>query len=595
MSTRQKRIASGQAMVVLGAIISLLVLFVVGIFSYEVNRVEVCRAQLRSATEAAALAAAATLAGQDNEDPSAAHNEAIQTALTTFTQNSVAGVSLSNAILTGSDQDSPLANNSSLFIEFLDPNNNNQTVSVGNPAGKIVKITSAFGLLPSFGNFLGLNSVPLRTTARGGVPDLDVVLLFDVSGSIDDQTPVSMVRRQWTGSSSSGRVIYTIPPTRSGSVAGPLANGRIYDIVGPQPTGTSLQAMYPQNLSLSDQSGLRWPLRFSEDGIAVGLRSTAPANAGSEAGYPPGNKSGASGVGNTYTFTDMVVNIDGKNVFGGITTSDGYAFPDVGTLVEASRGNLENPTVFASSGAVTGLPASIAPRSGYQAKYLEMARANLHPIKDAQDAASEFFTIMNTNTVGHFSLICFTDNAGSSSSTSVNNYRIDSTYRAPGRANYPNPLVALNPAVGATNYDAIQSVLPTTTAIGGTNIGDAIDKAVTQLRNNSRPGSKKAIVLFTDGMPTAAGPLSSDPSRNARLAAQRAGQYGIPIYSIGLAQNPEIIPHETAILTDQNSNPNSGGVSGIAGHGGKFFLVTRVEDLRLTFENIARQLVQLVQ
>lgn len=591
---KRKRKESGQAMVVLGAIISLLILFVIGIFSYEVNRVEVCRAQLRSATEAAALAAAATLASQDNEDPSAAHNQAIQTALNVFMQNSVAGVGLVNAILASNDQDSPLANNSSLFIEFLDPNNNNAPVSVGNPAGKIVKITSAFGLLPSFGNFLGLNSVPLRTTARGGVPDLDVVLLFDVSGSIDDQTPVTCVRRQWTGASTTGRIIYNIPPTRAGSAAGTVANGRIYDIFGPPPTGTSIQAMYPQNLSLTDQSGLRWPLRFSEDGIAVGLRSTAPASAGTEAGYPPGNKSGASGTGNAYTLTDMVVNIDGRNVFGGLTTGDGYSFPNVATLVEASRGNLENNTVFINSGANTGVPSSVTPRAGYQAKYMELARANLHPIHDAQDAASVFFNIMNTNTVGHFSLICFTDNAGSSSSTSVSNWRIDSTYRAPGSTSYPNPLIALNPATGSTNYDTIQAILPTTTAIGGTNIGDAIDKAVTQLRNNARPGSKKAIVLFTDGMPTSAGPLSTNPDTNARLAAQRARTYGIPIYSIGLAQNPEIVPLETAILTDANTSPTTGGVSGIAGNGGKFFLVTRVEDLRLTFENIARHLVQLV-
>lgn len=79
------------------------------------------------------------------------------------------------------------------------------------------------------------------------------------------------------------------------------------------------------------------------------------------------------------------------------------------------------------------------------------------------------------------------------------------------------------------------------------------------------------------------------------MAAQKAQKAGIPIYAIGLAQTPAIVPSETAILTDQNSSPSAGGVSGIAGHGGKFFLVTKVSDLRLTFENLARQLVQLVK
>ncbi|MBX9686734.1 MAG: VWA domain-containing protein [Candidatus Obscuribacterales bacterium] len=591
MSSNHYRASHGQAMVVLSAIISLLVIFVVGLFSYEVNRVEVCRSQLRSATEAAALAAAATLASQDNADPSAAHNEALQTALTTFAQNSVAGVALSNAIFAFSANDNPAPETSSLFIEFLDPNNNNNPVKIGDPAGKIVRVNASFGLKPSFGNFLGLPTVPLRASSSGGVPDLDVVLLFDVSGSIDDQTPVSFVRRQWTGSAASGKIQYIVPPARAGSAAGALAQGRLYDILGPQPTGTAVQAMAPQNLGQVSQSGLRWPLNFSESGTATGLRSRS----GSDPGAPPGNMPpGTAGTGNTYTCTDIVVNIDGKSVFQGITTGDGYSFPDLATVVEAARGNLENQTVFSNSKANTGVPASITPRSGYQAKYQELARANLHPISDAQQAAASFFTIMNTNTVGHFSLICFTDNAGSAANTTVSNYLVDSSYRGPGSGNFPNPLIALSPQSGTTNYQSIQNILPKTTAIGGTNIGDAINKAVTQLSSNSRTGSKKAIVLFTDGMPTVGNPLSSDPSSNARLAAVRAQQAGIPIYSIGLAQNAEIIPFETQILTDKNSSSSSGGVSGIAGHGGKFFLVTKVSDLRLTFENIARQLVQLV-
>lgn len=583
------RSKKGQAMVVLCAIISLLIIFVVGLFSYEVNRVEVCRAQLRSATEAAALAAAATLASQDNTDPSAAHIQALQTAITTFQQNSVLGVSLNNAVLSYNNEDSPRAENSSLFIEFLDPNNNNSPVNIGDPNGKIVRISSAFGLLPSFGNFLGLGNLPLRTTALGGVPDLDVVLCFDVSGSIDDQTPVSCVRRQWTGSAASGRIQYVVPPARAGSAAGALAQGRIYDIFGPQPTGSAIQATPPQNLSQVSQSSLRWPLNFSESRYAIGLRGRT------DAGSPPGNMPpGTSGTGNAYTITDLVVNIDGNNVFQGLSTADGYAFPDLATLVEAARGNLENYTVFNASRANTGVPSNVTPRTGYQAKYLQLAHANLHPIVDAQDAAATFFTIMNTNTVGHFGLVCFTDSAGRGTATAVSGSKIDASYPAGGRSTYPNPMIALNPAVQSTNYDTIQSILPTTTAIGGTNIGDALNQAINELTSHSRTGSKKAIVLFTDGMPTVGGPLNNDPSRNARLAAARAKSFGIPIYSIGLAQNPEIIPYETAILTDQNSNTTTGGVSGIAGHGGKFFLVTKVSDLRLTFENIARQLVQLV-
>lgn len=583
---------SGQAMIVLGAVISLLILFVVGIFSFEVNRLEVCRVQLRSATEAAALAAAATLASQDNTDPAAAHQQAIQTALDTFSRNSVAGISLGNTVLAGTNEDSPSANNSSIFIEFLDPNNNNSVVQIGNPTGKIVRITGALGVVPSFGNFLGLSTVPLRATTSGGVPDLDVVLCFDVSGSIDDQTPVSCVRRQWTGDTTTGRIQYIIPNNMPGCAAGPIANGRIYDLFGPQPTGTSVQALPPQNLTDVNRSDHRWRLRFSEAGgttpNAVGLRGK------SNSGSPPGNYGGGTSTGVASTITDLVVNIDGRNAFQGITTGDGYAFPDIATVVEAARGNLETPALFTASRANRGVPAIIQPRTGYQAKYLELARANQHPIRDAQEAAAEFFTIMNTNTVGHFGLICFTDAGGSSPTTTVGGYNVDQNYSTAGTGRFPNPLIALSPTTGDTKYTQILAALPTTTATGGTNIGDVLNRAVDQLRLNSRIGSKKAIVLFTDGMPTVGGPLSNNEWTNARMAAQRARQYGIPIYAIGLAQNPEIIPFETSILNDTNSSPTNGGVSAIAGHGGKFFLVTDVADLRRTFENIARQLVQLV-
>ncbi|HEY9869269.1 MAG TPA: hypothetical protein V6D08_08895, partial [Candidatus Obscuribacterales bacterium] len=90
-------------------------------------------------------------------------------------------------------------------------------------------------------------------------------------------------------------------------------------------------------------------------------------------------------------------------------------------------------------------------------------------------------------------------------------------------------------------------------------------------------------------------PLDSDPWRNARKAAVECKKAGIPLYTIGLAQNPEIVPDEVAILNDTNADPSSGGMAAIAGNGGKFFLVTDANDLRRTFEHIARQLVQLVR
>jgi hypothetical protein len=592
MFTKSTRRAAGQSIVVLGLFISVFVLLALGLFSFELNRMELAKEQLRAACDAASLSAAASLASSDNLDPTTAQTTAIDTALTTFQQNIIVGNSMANAALAAAQGETPLANQALLYFEFLDPHNNDQPVSLGDPNGKIIRVDGSFGLVPAFGRFLGLSTIPIKVSSSGGVPAMDVALCFDVSASIDDQTPVTFVRRQWNPAK--GKIDYIIPPTQAGSPAGPLAQGRIFDIIGPPAIGSSVDGVYPQNLSDTNTAGKnQYPLNFSE---ASGRTGAAPGLRGkTNSGSPPGNcPPGAAGTGNQYTFTDLVVNIDGKMQFAGIV-SNGYNFPDVATLIEAARGNLENNAVFLSSKANTGVPANIQPKAGYQAAYFQMAQANLHPLGDAQVAAQQFLTIMNTNTDAHFCLTCFTSNAGTSPTSTYGADNVDGYYTAAGTSNFPVPLIPLNSGSGNSNFSQAYSVLPNTVAISGTNIGDAINTAVNQLSKNSRAGSKKAIVLFTDGEPTSAGPLDSDPWTNARKAAVLAQKAGIPVYCIGLAQNQAIIPSETGILNDTDPNPSTGGIAAIAGHGGKFFLVTNVQDLRLTFENIARQLVQLVQ
>ncbi|MBX9877814.1 MAG: VWA domain-containing protein [Candidatus Obscuribacterales bacterium] len=580
-TTNRSRRTRGQSIMSLGVVLIIVAVVVLGLLSVEVNRLVLAKQQLQSAADAAALAGAATLASSDNLDPMDAQDQASSTALNTFQKNQVLGRSLSTATIGGG------GGSDYIDINFLDPHNNNAIVAPGDPKGKVVQVTANMAFRPLFA-FLGTYSYPLAAISNGGVPNLDVVLCFDVSGSIDDQTPVTFIRRRW----SNNKIVYDIPSTRSGSPVQPQAKGPLYDIIGPPATGTRSNGVYPQHLSLTNQSDVRWPLVFSEQsgvtGSAVGLRGTP------NVGKPPGNcPPGTAGIGNQYTYTDVVVNIDGKNTFGGLDI-DGYNFPDVATLVEASRGNLENNTNYVNSKANTSLP-NIQPKAGYQAKYFEMAAKELHPLVDAQEAAADFFTIMNTNTDGHFGLVAFADAAGSSATSTQSLYNVDSNYTTAGTGNFATPQIVLDPTATNTNYDSVIEVLPNTRATTGTNIGDALDEAVTQIKNRSRAGSKKAIVLFTDGQPTVGQPLSSDPWTNARKAAQNANAQGIPVYTIGLAQNSEIIPGEVAILNDTNSSSSNGGIAAIAGNGGKFFLVTKTSDLRKTFENIARQLVQLVK
>ncbi len=593
MRRQFKRSESGQSLVIMIFVMAFMILGVVGMFSFEISRANLAREQLRSACQAASLAGAATLASSDLVDPKQAQLDAITSAMVVFKKNYVLG-----NILSGATQSPDLASlstntvpqNCIVYFEFLDPNNNDAVVNLGDPNGKVIRVNSSFGLVPSFGQYLGLTTLPIEGIASAGVPQLDVVLCFDVSGSIDDQTPVTFVKRVWNGAT--GKIDYNVTSARAGSPAGALAQGTIYSILGPPATGTGFNANYPQALS-SARSGASYPLYFSED-AGAGANAATGLRGANNAGSPPGNYPGlGAGVGTQYTFTDLVVNLDGKNQFQSFS-ADGYDFPDLATLVEAARGNMETPALFASSKANTSV-LNAQPKAGYQAEYFKLALVNTHPIYDAQQAASLFFTILNHDTDAHFGVVCFNGSAATSQTDVTNDYNVDSSYSTAGQNNFPKPNISIVSTAGISNYNTVQSYLPQTRADGNTNIGDAVVKAVAQLNTNSRIGARKAIIVFTDGQPTSGSPLSTDPWTNARLAAVQAKNKGIPIYTIGLAQNPQIIVGETAILNDTDSNQNTGGIAAIAGNGGKFFLVTNQQNLRLTFENLARQLVLLVR
>jgi hypothetical protein len=148
-------------------------------------------------------------------------------------------------------------------------------------------------------------------------------------------------------------------------------------------------------------------------------------------------------------------------------------------------------------------------------------------------------------------------------------------------------------------------------AYGGTNFGDSLDRAVTMLQDTtkSRPGAKKAIVFFTDGHPSNNTPDWHSAASKAKNPP--AGQSPIQIYTVGLAQITAMVPKECDQLnagagqainyTDpQTGNagtyvPGQDGMAALGGQGGKFFLVSNADNLRYVFENIARNLVQLVK
>lgn len=575
----------GASIMVMVMVLAFCILPLCGLFSFEVGRANLAQQQLQNAVDAASLAAVATLASQDNASPAAAHANCKAAALTVFQANSILGMPLTPATIQAAQGTSPAAGDSHLFFEFLDPVTK-AVVPTGDPRGKIVRVHGAIGAVPAFGKYLGIGNFVVRTTSHGAVPELDVVLCLDNSGSIDDQTNVTLVRRQWDPAINS--IVYKNP--------GAVSNGKLYDIATPGLNGTSFNAVPPHYLSMASRF---W---FSEHLTQFfGLPGLRSSGVYPEAGRPPGNfvdgaptyDGGYNGKG---VYTDLVVNIDGNQTYGGKSITSGgftYNFPDVATLVEASRGNLDTASNYTNSKADTSCP-TITPHLGYQAVYNAAAKAACQPIQDCRDASQLFCNIINTDTHAHFSIVAFDNDTGTNSASTDSRPDIDQNGNNSYGLNTPfhQPLSPLDPAPPNTRYTEATTAIPLPVAKGGTNIGGAIDAAVTQLTTNHRPNAVKAIVLFTDGQPTVGSP---SPLAAARAAAVRARDAGIPVYTIGLALNPGLLAAQQAILNDTDPNPSTGGIAAISGQGATANLVTNSALLRKVFQDIARTLCQLVQ
>jgi hypothetical protein len=441
------------------------------------------------------------------------------------------------------------------------------------------------------GSWIGLGNGGLAAVVaigNGGGTMLDVVLCFDLSGSIDDSTYVSIVDR-W--SPSVGNTTYTIKYDDTLYVAANCTSN----------TGTSFNCIYPQNLHNCDRGGYNYQRRGTTQ------NQRAPYNTAS--------------TGNT--FTDVVINLDEKPTFLG-GTFGGLSFPNVGTLVEAARGNLENTTV-ANNASVPYASWGITPQSGYYKTYWEQAHIHRHPLYDAQSSAANFFQIINNSVNAHFGLVGFASDENSDVNTNAiaNQQTHTFTGTTPVAGNIPvtsqvrvkMPWVPLNPAAGSagSNFTTINTMLPLPPTLptsynpnitndGSTDINGALNQAMNWLtrtspsnetgqwpspQNLSRVAARRAIVLFTDGCPT----VDTGPNftgNGGQTTAQRAGNLTIPIYCIGLAQVSGLVSLMNSTLTPIATNS-----------GGKFYLIPpgtgQSAALNRAFSDIARSLVALVR
>jgi von Willebrand factor type A domain/Putative Flp pilus-assembly TadE/G-like len=584
---------------VLMAILGLMIMPAICILSFELARVFLAKQQLQNASDAAVLTATAQLASSNNTSPATAHTDAIAAAVKIFQTNYMLGLQLSNSnLVTSASSLGASPGEANLFFQFIDPVTK-QVVPISSPNGKIINLQACAGAYTTFGKFYGIPQFQVTSISKGAVPIIDIEICFDVSGSMDDQTPVTFVTRKYD--STLHKTLYNISKTANG----PNAEGTIYNIIQPPLIGTSLNANFP--MCFEETNAYPWPswygnkLEFTYELGNSNLRSMNGWQPGiGEQGSPPGNAPGPNSQldpSKNDEFTDLVVNLDGNNHFTS-AIANGYSFPTLGTLVEAARGNLETQTAYTSSLASVSLPGTVQPRAGYQSAYWSAVNNLLQPIADSQAANKVFADILNTDTDCHFAFVAF-DQTVNNTDTFSGDIDCNNSY---GRLNqsYPVTFIPLNPALAQTNYNSVVTAIGNTKPLGGTDISNPINLAISDLQKNGRTGSVKAIILFTDGEPTdPQGPNGFDPTyayakAQARKAAVAASAAGIPVYTIGLAQTPAIEPSEIDILNDTNSDPTTGGIAAISGHGATFNLVTDSSQLQLTFEKIARRLVEIV-
>lgn len=539
------------------AIIAVLAVCVasIGFFAAEIWYAQLASAQLKNCCDAASIGAAAALASSKNTDnlSKQAYSElsrrtAKALALKLFQNSSVVGSALNGVVEVpnvSNIADSLPCGKAAVSIKFLNAS------GMEAADGKRVAVSAAYGVRPLSGKLLGSNKYIVTASGHSAAAKLDLSFCLDDSASMATDTPIVMVRREWDPATSSIKYvdIYHGVAKKTGSQG--------------IPEPTYLGANSPEQ---------GWRTTFSPS-----LRGTT-----GDVGVPPGNYPNLSPYSaSSNVFTDRLVNpntaADGSFQPCAV---DGYSFPDLATLVEAERGNLESLQLFKDSKADTAVK-KVTPRAGYKEAYEKMALLKVEPFSQAKTEIKKFFEMMDTNTDSHFALIPFSQKAAASESDEQSDWRVSPAYPQGGKVNYPFNQVAF--AQTSSRYADVRSKIDTYHLHGGTRIQDSIDNSIALLNNHSqsRSDARKAILLFTDGDPTAK--KGEDAVQQCFDAAGRAKEKGIAIYAIGFLHGGR----------NSRSEATLQGIVDRGAPGGKLFVVQEVSGLHEVFRLISRQLVTL--
>ncbi|MBX9567452.1 MAG: VWA domain-containing protein [Candidatus Obscuribacterales bacterium] len=175
--------------IVIATYLGFLFLLPLGLYAFEVLRIQLCQHQLLAITDAAALAGSSYLSDPSTQEiePATALKNAKQQALMFIQRNIAASYELTNTELSDTvDTDTPKKGVSKCDILY-------------DAERKIVTAKAALGVEPAFGRFLGITTVPVRAQSHAGVERLDgdVVIVFDMSRSMGFATKSVWAIREW--------------------------------------------------------------------------------------------------------------------------------------------------------------------------------------------------------------------------------------------------------------------------------------------------------------------------------------------------------------------------------------------------------------
>ena len=304
-----KKLRNQKGAAVTGLVLALFFLvMLVGFFTFDSSRVQMAQRELTATCDSAALAGTAMLTGYDisNDDASKsklilAQNNACLYAANMFRAGNLLGQRLTGAtpVTTYAATLNAGAPGACKFMVALaDPLNNYQPVAPTAAAaenGRAIMVFAGYGYKPVFLSIVGVNMVNLNAKSGGGLPQVDTVLVFDYSGSMDDATMVTFVRRCWdptvtptnisspasglldygvespansnvlNGVANRGMVSYLeVPPSTSGSESHRLAT-YIQHNYNNKPEGLSLNVLPPMRMELADESDSDASPRFKMD------------------------------------------------------------------------------------------------------------------------------------------------------------------------------------------------------------------------------------------------------------------------------------------------------------------------------------------